>query len=548
MNIKLKLLLNILKQPIILAAILSSIFYLFIARHNAAIAFTAPTDPSIYKLSMLLKASFWVALTVATYGIIIFINRLRSRNVFFKRWLLYSSIYFGVLFVTLLLIYPGHWVWDEFNILETVKTFTPYAWQNYFTNVFYTFCLLIFPSAISIVLIQLGFIALIVGYIATIVRWLVKNKYAPYIFMTVFLLPPILINNFYPLRITLYSYAEILLFAHLLYSYIKNKLKLTPKEMIFISFLIGILAFWRTEGIYYLVLVPVLLIRSGLINKSNWHDFKTHAILTPSYLILAILGLVTYVSSDSRYSITTMINPLSVMIHEPLRGAKIEEKLADMNKSIDLDILRRYPSYTEIPSYWNGLLRPEYSANMKDFRSAYIYIVVHNPDYFLEARTKTFLASSGLTKEYPPVLPVGLLGRNDQLSGGERLVAERFEAANKFTKPINPELKQSVTTLLLGIDKGGKLTGIGHAFWNLIIPILLLLGVFVHALIKRRTFWVVACIFILLRVPIIFITAPASYFMYYLPVYISGFTITILYLLFYYRKPRVKKRIKHAQA
>lgn len=534
----------ILQRPIVLSVILSSLFYIFIARHNASIAFSAPDEESIYKLSVLLKLSFWITLTIATYGIIIFINRLRAQDTLFKRWLLYSSIYFFILLAVLLLIYPGHWVWDEFHILESVRTFTPFAWQNYFTNVYYTFSLLIFPSAISIVLIQLVLIALIVGYLATILRSLIQNKYAPYALIAIFLLPPILINNFYPLRITLYSYAEILLFAYLLYAYIKNKLKLTPKEMVFISFLIGILAFWRTEGIYYLMLTPILLVYSGLINKNNWQDFKTHAILAPSYIILATLGLVTYISNDSRYSITTMVNPLSMMIHEPLRGSETKEKLAIMNRAIDLDILRRNPSYTEIPSYWNGLLRPEYSNHMKDFRSAYLYIVVHNIDYFLEARAKTFLATNGLTEQYPPVLPIGLLGRDDQLAEAEKIIAIRFESANKFTKPLNPELKQSVTTALLGTDKSGKLTMLGHLFWNLIIPILLLIGVSIHALIKRRAFWVFACIFILLRVPFIFITAPASYFMYYLPVYISGFTVALFYLLLHYRRYHPKKVAK----
>lgn len=527
---------DVFRQPIVIAILLSSVFYVLIARHNAAVAFSMPTDESLHKLSVLLKLSFWIVLATMIYSLIIFIKKIRSGNIFFRRWLLYFSLYFAVLFAVFLLIHPGHWVWDEFNILEVVKTYTPYAWQNYFTNVYYTFCLLLFPSAISIVVVQITLIAIIVGYIAAVVRSLTKHKYAPYLLMSIFLLPPILINNLYPLRITLYSYAEILLFAYLLNSYIKNKLKITPKGMVFVFFLIGILAFWRSEGIYYLLLVPVLLITSNLINKNNWKDFSTHAILTPSYLVLAVLGIVTYISNDSRYAITTMINPLSVMIHEPLRGGKLQEKLADMNKTIDLDVLRAYPSHTEIPSYWNNLLRPDYTGGLKSFRSDYAYIVAHNPDYFLKARIKTFLATNGLTKEYPPVLPVGLLGRDGELSASEKIVAQHFVETNAFTKPLNPQAKQFFTDALLGIDKQDKLTPIGHVFWNLIIPILLLLIVFMHSIKKRHTFWVVACIFILLRIPIIFITAPASYFMYYLPVYISGFTIPLIYLLIHSRK------------
>lgn len=540
--------LNILKQPIVISILLSSIFFVFIARHNAAIAFSAPADASLYKLSVLLKISFWIILTLVIYLVIQFIQRVRSGDIFFKRWLLYFSIYLSILVAVLLLIYPGHWVWDEFNILEVVKTYTPYAWQNYFTNIFYTFCLFLFPSAISIVIVQIVLIAVVVGYVASVVRSLTKRRYAPYLLLVVFLLPPILINNFYPLRITLYSYAELLLFAYLLNSFIKNRLKISPQGMAFVFFLIGILAFWRSEGVYYLLLIPVLLICSGLINKQNWNRFNTHALLMPSYLILAVLGLVTYTSNDARYAITTMINPLSVMIHEPLRGAQLQEKLADMNKTIDLDVLRAYPSYTEIPSYWNNLLRPDYANSLKSFRSDYAYIVAHNPDYFLKARIKTFLATNGLTNEYPPVLPVGLLGRDNELGASEKNVANHFVETNALTTPLNPQVKQASTDVLLGINNHDKLTGLGHIFWNLFIPILLLLAVLLHSVIKRRVFWVIACIFILLRVPIIFATAPASYFMYYLPVYISGFAVSLIYLLMYYRKPGVKKAKKHARS
>ncbi len=531
-----KSIIKILKEPIVISILLSSVFTVLVMRHNASTAFTPASDPSIYKLSVLLKAGFWAVFTIIIYALLAFYRQLRSGDIFFKRWLIYASVYFFILFIVLLLVYPGHWVWDEFNILEVVKTYTPYSWQNYFTNIYYTFCLFIFPSAISIILIQVTLISIIVGYVTAVARSLINNRFVPAILILLFCLPPILINNLYPLRITLYSYAEVALFAYLLNSYVKNKLRLTPHAMMFLFFLIGILSFWRSEGIYYLALIPILMVYGGIIDRDNWGEFKTHAVLMPGYVILAILGLITYLSNDPRYAITTMINPLSIMVHDPLRGSQTKEKLADMEKTLNMDILRQYPSYTEIPSYWKDVLRPDYANNLKSFRSDYLYIIAHNPDYFLKARAKTFLATNGLTKEYPPVLPVGLLGRDDELTANEQVVARRFENTNILTTPINPSLKQTVTSFLLGINEKDRLTIFGHLFWNLFLPIALLAAILIHSIVKRRFFWTTASLLILLRVPIIFITAPASYFMYYLPVYISGFTLAALYL-FMYRLP-----------
>lgn len=135
-----------------------------------------PADAGIYKISVLLKAGFLFFYGLPSYAVIHFINMIRQKDEFYRRWLKYSLIYAIIILVVFLLIYPGHWVWDEFNILAVVREYVPYAWQNYFTNIFYTFSLYIFPSAISIVVVQLLIITSIVGYVATVVRTTYRVK------------------------------------------------------------------------------------------------------------------------------------------------------------------------------------------------------------------------------------------------------------------------------------------------------------------------------------------------------------------------------------
>lgn len=531
-------------QPLVLSCILAALFTITVARYNAGIAFTTPIDTGIYKISILLKAGFFVFLWIAIYAIIYFVKKVHQKDEFYRRWLRYSTIYGSIILAVFLLIYPGHWVWDEFNILVVVKEYVPYAWQNYFTNIFYTFSLYLFPSAISIVIVQLLVIVSIVGYVAAVAKSLIHSKWAVPLVLLLFSLPPILINNFYPLRLTLYSYVEVLLFTYLLHSYYRTRLRLSYRSMAIVSFMVGILSFWRSEGMYYLFLLPILATYSKLITKKNWATYRTHALLAPSYIIIVALGLVTYLTNDVRYSVTTAINPLSVMLQNPpLKGEHVVEKLADINAVLNLDVLRQYPSYSEIPSYWNGALQPDFSNHLKSFRSAYLYIVLHNPDTFLVARAKTFLAANGAYEPYPPVLPIGLLGRDDELAANERVVAAQFERDNVFTTPINPSVKKTVTRTLLGIDEHNKLTPLGHITWNLFAPLAFLVIVFFHAARKKRWFWVIACVLVLLRFPIIFLTAPASYFMYYLPLYMSGLLIPLFYLLLHLQADTKKKGI-----
>jgi len=77
---------------------------------------------------------------------------------------------------------------------------------------------------------------------------------------------------------------------------------------------------------------------------------------------------------------------------------------------------------------------------------------------------------------------------------------------------------------------------LGHILWNVIPIIILLLALGVWKLIKRQYFWLLPIGLVLLRVPLLFATEPANYFMYYLPVYIVGGFILMLQLVLYVDK------------
>lgn len=520
----------LLKNVGILSAIITALISLIAFKINAAIAFTSPGDISTHKIAILLKLSFIIIIYITVFAILKMIRSYKTSH-FVRYWIKCSLIYLAIMTVVLILIYPGHWVWDEFHILQAVKSYIPYAWQNYFTNVLYTYSLFILPSAISIVLIQITIISLIVGYASTVIKYISKKTWTTFVIFILFLLPPIIINNFYPLRLTLYSYVEILLISYVLHIFYlrRKKLSLSVAGFAFISFLIGLLSFWRSEGIYYLVAVPLVIVVFKLINSDNWNNSLTYLKLAPGIVILSIMGLVTFISSDPRYSITTMINPLSVMVHENLSGEETPSKLKDMNNVLNMDVLREYPSYTEIPAYWNGGLQPGYEGHLNEFKKDYFYIILHNPMLFLNARIHTFLATNALTNHYPPVISVGLLGRDDELTSSELPVAKTFEEQNAFVNPINPEIKTAVTRTLLSVDSSDHLTLIGHTYWNLFISLILLAITLALSIYKKKWLWTIVSIFILARFPIVFLTAPGSYFMYYLPIYMSGLFVAVAY-------------------
>ncbi|GIP08711.1 hypothetical protein J1TS5_08810 [Paenibacillus macerans] len=100
-------------------------------------------------------------------------------------------------------------------------------------------------------------------------------------------------------------------------------------------------------------------------------------------------------------------------------------------------------------------------------------------------------------------------------------------------KPINVGLRERVIKILelRSIDNYYKPTPLYYIFYN-VTPCLLLGIVFLIYYLFRKK-WGMATIFVLVlgAVPLIFLTAPAPYFMYYQPLYLWVYFFSTLFIL-----------------
>lgn len=518
------------KTPV-LSLLLTTIYCLTLLPFNERIAFVNPVHGNPLLVSYGLKLLFFIALYSLLYFIIHFYKQIRSGNELYRRWLLYTSLYFAVIFVVLLLMYPGHWVADEFKVLDAVKHYSlSYNWQNYFTNIFYTFCLYLFPSPISILIAQILFASFVVGYVVLNIRNHLHRKFLAYFLYVPFLLFPVLVNDLYPLRGTLYSYIELLFISKLIFRSYGNARTVDPyHEFTKYSLLIMLLIFWRSEGIYYLIVLPILFYKLGLWKRETLSSIRNIAWLALCLCIFTIGFVITKTTSSKEYAITAFVNPLSTMVQQPLHGTNIPQRLNEINQVVNIQTLKQYPSYNEIPAFWNGAVQPNYQVHIKDFEHQYAYLVLHNPKAFMHNRIKTFLS----TNSFDPVASTSW-GMFDLPNYSQNSTASNFLKNNHFVAPLNNHLRRDVSTVLLCFTQAGTFTFLGHILWNAIIPISLLCMIDVIMLLKKRWLWVCITTLVLLQIPIIFLTAPANYFFYYLPAYIIGYFIAactaILYL------------------
>lgn len=530
------------KKRFFASVVLTCLYYLVVMPINERIAFTPPAPENIMFM-VLLKVGFFAFLLLAIYGALSFFYGVYKRDYVYVRWLQYSLLYLAVATVFFILLYPGHWVWDEFNILYAVQHYVPDAWQNIYTNIYYTFCLYLIPTGVSIVAFQGIIASIVVGYLLMRSETLTKKPIWRIVLFAVFVLPPIIINNLYPLRLTVYSYIEVAFLVRLLLLLL-NKEVINDKVsyLLQMTCMIVLLAFWRTEGIYYLLMVPLIIAKLGYFSAVLRREPTTYLILASSLAILITGFAINKTTTNDRYGLTAMINPLSVMIQSPLAGEGIDRRLQNIDEVIDLKLLKKYPSYTEIPGFWAGVVRDDYQQHLSLFRKEYIQLVLDNPGLFLDARIKTFYATNGFDVTTPT--PMGMLSFDSYSDPHSEMIVNRFYNTNSFSEPINKPLKQGLTRSLLFLNDQDRIGTLGKVFWNIIPLVGAILLVLIVSLFHRQWAWSLILTLVALRVTILFLTAPAHYFMYYLPVLMSGSCIVILWL----SQLRLKRLIKGRDA
>ena len=115
-------------------------------------------------------------------------------------------------------------------------------------------------------------------------------------------------------------------------------------------------------------------------------------------------------------------------------------------------------------------------------------------------------------------------------------------------QPINNDIRTKIVTSLVGIDLDDNVNQfVTSVFWNF-IPIMIIIFVLMFtSLFKKRYVISLICLTTLGKIAIIFLTEPASYFMYYFPDYLLGFLLIIVSIGLYIKEKTKCKNISLKQ-
>ncbi len=435
-----------------------------------------------------------IALYAFYYGIASLVFR---KNRPLKEILLAALIYLPVMAVVCFIKLPqGYLSNDETLIVSSALHLEHYTWFYYLTTYFYIVSFMLIPAYLGPIFIKLLIEFLVVGYTVCRIKGTFGRPWG-YFGYLLFLLYPVIAYTTSAHRLPVYFLLYLFLFTTLLFDGIEKK---EPSRLKTVCLLLlgALLTQWRTEGIYLLLLVPVLMLFVYPTLR------KKKALIT----LILLSGLIQY------------------LVSVPQNGIVARE----MGAAAD-DRMKPFYAYTITNMFRNGL-DPEKNADD-------LAIV----DKYLSLEKIDAINAYYGDINYEDVL---ILYDNDFAGVREEAtVTDFFNYANALKRIFknNPGtfLRTRIgafcyAALPYKIETGSGLISLGISVvkslsYNLFIPLGIVLILCVYSLFQKRFYSFFATAGILAHWFIVFILAPASYFKYYFPVYIMAYFYLLLLIL-----------------
>jgi len=464
------------------------------------------------------------------------LNYLKNSKTNSESWLIRERHFLILLAINVavfILSYPGTWIWDDIIVLigSNGFRFGLQTWQHYFTSIYYSFSLMLIPIPSGVVAVQLLIITTIS---ASIIKWIninfIKNRWI-YLTYIALILPPILFQNAYPLRNTIYAYIE-LLFAFQLFKITYHKKQVNFWTLLQLTVLISILANWRAEGIYYLIIGTILclyILRNEITAKQKVYFFTFTLVLG---ILISLPQKFLKSGVNTNYELTAYIMPIGSLLNAA--NSDTEKQYIDDIESIcmvDSIIQLTRMGVAGDGIYWTGKM---YKKNLKNediskFKRAYYYLAFNHFDVLLHTQWKIFLQSSCIIPNNEILVhsPLNLCQKTQKKGEDDiRVTIDSIFATYPLNKTINTELRNKYYTLICCRESPSsfeKPTKWLPVFWNNIPPILFLILVTIGLFFtKYRNYGLIVAL-PLIKLPLIFLTAPAPFFMYYFSLYLIGY-------------------------
>lgn len=464
-------------------------------------------------------------------------RKIKEQNADYQRGLQVFLTYLTIMLGLLLILWPGTWSWDDINTLDGIREYRSFfEWQNIVTGIYQDVMLQILPFPGGLILLQNVIISLCVAFCVTKLEKAfsikrLKNRLLDILLKLLpFFLPPVLMYQFSGYRMGLYVYLELTMLVMLICAATDESQWSWSYTALF-CFLTVIVSVWRTESFLYIPCAAVLLlfVKKTTLNRKK----KCVCVLLSVFGFLAANRLQNDALGDSNYQVASLMRPCTELV----RAADWEEdaaELAAIDRVTDLAVIRDNPTANGEELFWNtGCVRntnddpaDDYTEeDYSNFLKAFIKLSLKYPGVVIAERWNVFVAGSGITgKTISNVSSATLFDEDDPNTAGQRFQASGY----LVNMPAFPRLRKIAINLLSGRNADGSENGVlQRLLWNAIIPMLALLFAWVNLLLKKKWYLWLVCSAVVVKIPLIVLTQPASWLMYLLSLYFLGYVYIV---------------------
>ncbi len=525
--------------PVVLAVLQWGIWQLF----NVGRGFLMYDPSRLY--TWVQKGMFLIFLLMGWCFAFYVARGIREGNRGLKRGLQVFSVYFAFLMIMLLLLWPGTWQWDDIGVLASARHFDLLPWQHVLSSFFQNIFIQLIPTPGGVILVQLVIAALIVSYALTDFEmtfcdgklltgfWPVDTL----IKLLPFLLPPVVLYQYSGFRMGMYIFYEVFVLSFIICASYRKR-QVSYQMLLIFGLCAAVISTWRSEGFLYApAVIALILMHDGgikLKHQAERTDTETadvtftlsKKLFTIAVMLIGIVSITSFqktMTENDNYSIVAFLRPLS----EVVRASDPEEDadlLQDIGKVITLDPIYEYPDIDGENLLWKYDLNiyeytdEEYSA----FFKAFIQLCKRHPKAVAKERIRVFIETSaihGRTNPNNTVVTYYLYDPEEQNENEADFVS--WDAP--FNRPLSESARQKFV-LFLGWLHDDFSERVGYRLvWDTIIPILILTIIWIYLLLKKSWKMLIGLSAVVLRIPIVFITAPATWTMYYLSFYLLGY-------------------------
>lgn len=440
---------------------------------------------------------------------------------FSYRYLTSALIYIPVILIIAIVKIPqGYYTGDEIRIFSSAVTLTHFTWFYYLTPFFYIISFMLIPHIYAPMMVKCIIMYLVVAYVVYRTDKYFYTGKNPYLIakpfkirlgqsvLVLFFLWPVLAYTTSAHRLPTYFPLYLLLFTILIFDKLEKESIDLPKAL-GLFLLIAVLTQWRTEGIYLVVLGPLLFI----LTYENLNVFKKAvrlktlpgilSVILVSLLLQGLIALpqktgITQAGSAANSRLSPLyIYEITNMLREGLDTEKYAEELASIDKYVSIDALNELNENYGDENYSDTIILFDGQAGTRTDDSSEEYLG------FSDA-VKTIL------KENIPLF-----------------LKTRFKAFNYSAVPYKPDF----TFTSAGAAFSSLKNDIKFIAYNLYIPVLIVCFFIIYTIIRKKVYSFLILCGWLAHWFIVFILAPASYFKYYFPNYILAYFMIIVFAI-----------------